>query len=97
MVCTICKNKFIRTKNKEEYIVQKTMVDIECLRMVNAITDEVFLSEYKDTWDNILSCEAVLLRPNISANKCITINCISQICNYCYDNKSRMCTFCLRT
>uniref|UniRef100_A0A6C0DAJ5 Uncharacterized protein n=1 Tax=viral metagenome TaxID=1070528 RepID=A0A6C0DAJ5_9ZZZZ len=97
MVCCVCKKQFIRSIDLTEYYQNKRKFDDHISKIIDVLTEEELSKKNDEIWDTMLNSEALLLLPNYKPNKCITENCNSQICNFCYKNKKNtICLDCLK-
>lgn len=90
MNCSICKQMFITTKNKQEYYIKKAALDNELGKFV----DENMENNESGCWKKVLNTEALLLKPNENPKFCPAEICGAIICNYCYKQYISTCTNC---
>jgi hypothetical protein len=90
MVCNICKKPFIRSVDLTEYYQKKKEFDDNISNIIDTLTETELLTKNDEIWDIMLNYEALLLLPNYKPNKCITKNCNSLICSFCYKNKKKI-------
>ena len=94
MVCCVCKKKFIRSVDLTEYYKNKVEFDNKITKIIDALTEEELTKKNDEIWDILLNYEALLLEPNHKPKKCNTENCLSLICNFCYNKKNVVCLEC---
>ena len=63
---------------------------------MDKLTEDEMTNKIHYFWNRSLSNEALILRPNQKPKKCISENCNSEICNFCYYKKtnSKLCHGC---
>ena len=89
MVCSVCKNKFIRTKTQFGYMIQKEIMNKELEKHI----DENFETDEGGCWEKALHMSVLLLLPNYKPKKCTIENCDAEICNHCFQ-KTKLCLEC---
>jgi hypothetical protein len=89
----MCKHDFIFTRNNEDYIIKKKILEEELCKYV----DDCLEKDEDKCWIMVMNREALLLTPNSSPIFCPAEICGAAICRYCYKNEHVNCPVCNNT
>ena len=85
MNCSVCKNAFIISKTREEFMETKRRFEEKFSKIIDEMNEEEFSMNCNELWNKIMHKESLQLRANIFPKKCPIENCCEYICDFCYN------------